>query len=475
MPLDRTGPGQGQGRPARAARPGHRPAPRRGGAAGGRAGAVGGGRVRGRWPGPAGPDPAHARHRGGRPARQRRLRAAALPRAGAGQHPPRRPARRRAARRSWAPRRAFYTSRDTADDLDAVRRALGVSKLSLYGVSYGTRTATAYALRYPARVERLGLDSVTAVDGADALSVDSFRAVPRVLRALCAGRRCDRFSRDPVADVATLVQRIGAARPAEGRRCPTAAGRPRAATLSRYDVFSTLVSGDFEASLRDRLPGGGQGRAGRRPGAAAAPEAAVDRAGERRLRARGAQHRPVRRHHLRGGAAALAARHAVRPAPAAGCGGRRGDPGAGADRPLRRRHRPGLRRDRPVLAVARVAARPDARPGPAAQRARAAGGGRRRPAHAAGDRPHAWPPGCRARRWSAWPAWATRRARRGSAAAPSAWPPASSPAGGSAPPAATCATLAPTGVPPRTLKGLRPVAAVGATIDDVVDDVAFAD
>ena len=36
-------------------------------------------------------------------------------------------------------------------------------------------------------------------------------------------------------------------------------------------------------------------------------------------------------------------------------------------------------------------------------------------------------------------------------------------------------TPAPTGVPPRTLKGLSPVAAVGATIDDVVEDVAFAD
>ena len=151
------------------------------------------------------------------------------------------------------PRRAFYTSRDTADDLDTVRRALGVSRLSLYGVSYGTRTAAAYALRYPARVQRLGLDSVTAVDGADALSVDSFRAVPRVLRALCAGRRCDRFSRDPVADVGALVQRIGAGGPLTGT-LPDRRGRPRPAAISRYDVFSTLVSGDFEASLRVAYP-----------------------------------------------------------------------------------------------------------------------------------------------------------------------------------------------------------------------------
>ena len=150
-------------------------------------------------------------------------------------------------------RRAFYTSRDSADDLEAIRRALRVRKLSLYGVSYGTRTATAYALRYPARVARLGLDSVVAPDGADALSVDSFRAVPRVLRSLCAGRRCDSFTRDPVADVGALVRRMAATGPLRGT-LPDRRGRPRPATLSRYDLFGALVSGDFEAGLRSAYP-----------------------------------------------------------------------------------------------------------------------------------------------------------------------------------------------------------------------------
>lgn len=151
-------------------------------------------------------------------------------------------------------KRAFYTSRDSADDLDAIRRQLDVPKLSLYGVSYGTRTALAYALRYPAQVARLGLDSVVAPDGADALAVDSFRAVPRVLRTLCAGRRCDGFTRDPVADLATLVGRMAATGPLKGK-LPDARGRLRPGTVSRYDIFGALVSGDFEPALRTAYPG----------------------------------------------------------------------------------------------------------------------------------------------------------------------------------------------------------------------------
>ncbi|HYI37570.1 MAG TPA: alpha/beta fold hydrolase [Thermoleophilaceae bacterium] len=151
------------------------------------------------------------------------------------------------------PRRAFYTSRDTADDIETLRRRLAVPKLSLYGVSYGTRTATAYALRYPARVQRLGLDSVVAPDGADALAVDTFRAVPRVLRALCGARRCRSFTRDPVADLATLVQRMAAGGPLRGT-LPDARGRPRRAALSRYDLFGAFVSGDFEAEMRSGYP-----------------------------------------------------------------------------------------------------------------------------------------------------------------------------------------------------------------------------
>jgi pimeloyl-ACP methyl ester carboxylesterase len=82
--------------------------------------------------------------------------------------------------------RAFYTTRDSADDIEAVRQAAGVDRVVPYGTSYGTKVALAYAQRYPQRTERLVLDSLVDLDGPDPFSRDTFQAVSRILRDLCA-------------------------------------------------------------------------------------------------------------------------------------------------------------------------------------------------------------------------------------------------------------------------------------------------
>jgi len=150
------------------------------------------------------------------------------------------------------PRRAFYTSRDTADDLDAVRRQLGAAKLALFGVSYGTRTATAYALRHPTRVDRMVLDSVVETDGPDALYRSTFAGIPRVLSALC-GRTCARLGLDPSADIRGLIQRFDRG-PLTGR-VVDAGGRRLKRRIDRFGLFSVLLSGDFDPGLRAALPG----------------------------------------------------------------------------------------------------------------------------------------------------------------------------------------------------------------------------
>ncbi|MDQ3169322.1 MAG: alpha/beta hydrolase [Acidobacteriota bacterium] len=52
---------------------------------------------------------------------------------------------------------AGYTSVESADDIDAIRAALGVPKVSLVGFSYGTHLALATLQRHGARIERVVL------------------------------------------------------------------------------------------------------------------------------------------------------------------------------------------------------------------------------------------------------------------------------------------------------------------------------
>jgi pimeloyl-ACP methyl ester carboxylesterase len=54
---------------------------------------------------------------------------------------------------------ARYTTTDAVRDLDAVRKALGVARVNLVGVSYGTRVAQQYAMRHPQATRSIVLDS----------------------------------------------------------------------------------------------------------------------------------------------------------------------------------------------------------------------------------------------------------------------------------------------------------------------------
>ena len=149
-------------------------------------------------------------------------------------------------------RRGFFTTADMVEDIEAIRRELGSPRIALLGTSYGTKVALAYALRYPAGVERLVLDSVVEAAGPDALYRDSFAAVPRILRSLC-GSRCRSFTRDPVADLRRLVARLQARRlrgPLVDRR-----GRRREVSMSRGELFAVLVAGDVAPELRAAFPG----------------------------------------------------------------------------------------------------------------------------------------------------------------------------------------------------------------------------
>ena len=140
------------------------------------------------------------------------------------------------------PRRRFYTTTEVVADLEALRAALGAERMALFGVSYGAYVAQRYARAYPARVDRLVLDSPVAQDQGGPFDASSYTAAARALRALC-GRRC-------VDDVAALIRRL----PLKGTAYD-ARGRPHPVRLdSAASLFDLFVSGDFSPSLRAALP-----------------------------------------------------------------------------------------------------------------------------------------------------------------------------------------------------------------------------
>jgi pimeloyl-ACP methyl ester carboxylesterase len=150
------------------------------------------------------------------------------------------------------PRRAFYTSRDSVEDIEAVRLVLGYERIALFGTSYGTKVALGYALAHPGNVERLALDSVVEAEGPNGLYLDTLEAVPRVLRALCRSV-CREFTDDPVADVRKLVRPL-APGPLRGRVVGPR-GRVARRSMDRGDLLAVLLAGDLNPVLRASFPG----------------------------------------------------------------------------------------------------------------------------------------------------------------------------------------------------------------------------
>jgi pimeloyl-ACP methyl ester carboxylesterase len=148
-------------------------------------------------------------------------------------------------------RRRHYTTPDSVADMEAIRQALGVQKLTLFGISYGTELALEYARAHPDHVARLIVDSVLDPDDRDPFFTAAFRAMTPTLRNLCPAG-CRGISTDPVGDLATLVARVRAA-PATGvaydRR-----GRRHRMRITPTTLVDYMFDADYDPALRAALP-----------------------------------------------------------------------------------------------------------------------------------------------------------------------------------------------------------------------------
>jgi pimeloyl-ACP methyl ester carboxylesterase len=148
--------------------------------------------------------------------------------------------------------RVFYSTREHAEDLDAVRQAIGATRVGVWGTSYGTKLAVAYALAHPANVERLLLDSVVPTDLDDPYRSTSLREMTKALNDLCAGGGCRGATSSFATDVVTVANRL-AAKPVTGKVLQ-ANGKQQSIRMNGLDVLSTVIDADLSPGLAAELP-----------------------------------------------------------------------------------------------------------------------------------------------------------------------------------------------------------------------------
>src|SRR4051812_1753820 len=147
--------------------------------------------------------------------------------------------------------RHHYTTADSVEDMEAIRRELHVGKLTLFGISYGTELAVAYARAHPDHVKRLILDSTVDADDRDPFATVNFRAMAPTLRALCPAN-CKDISADPAADLAKLVAQLRA-KPMQAFAYDSL-GRSHRVHITPVALYDLMFDADYDPAMRAAIP-----------------------------------------------------------------------------------------------------------------------------------------------------------------------------------------------------------------------------
>jgi pimeloyl-ACP methyl ester carboxylesterase len=150
------------------------------------------------------------------------------------------------------PSRQFYATRDHAEDMESVRVALGLGRIGLFGVSYGTKLAIAYAYAHPSSVDRIVLDSVVEPIFPDPFEQNVLRELPGTLTAFCAGGICRGATKDFAGDFVKLANRLEA-RPLKGKIIATN-GKLKTMQMNGEELISMTIDADLSPGLAAEVP-----------------------------------------------------------------------------------------------------------------------------------------------------------------------------------------------------------------------------
>jgi len=148
--------------------------------------------------------------------------------------------------------RPFLSTAEAARDLDALRAQLGVDRLTLLGVSYGTDVAGTYARLFPQHTAALVLDSAVPVDGLDDLGLLPQQAFARVLDEICKPSHCDHTISAPASQLAKAIARLTP----NPLRTPVVSGSGKVSTihLTVQELYEALRLSDSDLITRLSLP-----------------------------------------------------------------------------------------------------------------------------------------------------------------------------------------------------------------------------
>jgi pimeloyl-ACP methyl ester carboxylesterase len=106
---------------------------------------------------------------------------------------------------------AAYTTAASVEDIEQLRRALGVERVALWGHSYGSHLALAYLSRYGARVDRVVLGGVNGLDQRYRLPSDGDLFLSRVDSAVRSTPRVSRRLPDLLGSLRALLAQLDSA------------------------------------------------------------------------------------------------------------------------------------------------------------------------------------------------------------------------------------------------------------------------
>jgi pimeloyl-ACP methyl ester carboxylesterase len=159
------------------------------------------------------------------------------------------------------PSRDDYDTSQSVQDLAAVLDAIGVGKVDLYGDSYGSYAAQAFAIRYPQRLRSLVLDGTYQLPGSDPALADIAQSTRSGLVLACERRPGCPARGHPLGLIERLLRRArtnpwsGIAPDADGTRIHVRADPNTLAQLLQSGFYYQGVWRDIFAATRSAFAG----------------------------------------------------------------------------------------------------------------------------------------------------------------------------------------------------------------------------